>query len=69
MNKASKAKEIRWPKARTPAEMQRMSTRTLLGYAMRLHIAWAEKHKREMEWDLFWAEFYRHLLQPGRGKR
>jgi hypothetical protein len=69
MKKTLKAKGIRWPKRRTPAEMRRMSTRALLGYAMRLHMAWADQHKRDMEWDLFWTEFYKRLLQSSRGKR
>ena len=69
MSKAPKAKQIRWPKTRTQAEMRRMSTRALLGYAMQLHVAWAERHRRDMEWDLFWVEFYRRQLQAGRGKR
>lgn len=57
-----KERPIRWPKRWSPAALKRMSTRSQLAYARDLHDAWAEQHRRDMEWDLFWAQLYRELM-------
>lgn len=67
MSKSKQAK-IRWPRTKSLDELERMSKEQGLRYALRLHECHAERHRREMEWDLFWAGFYRQLLRQNRGK-
>jgi hypothetical protein len=54
---------IKWPKTRSIARMKKMDRKALLRYARDLHDAHAENYRRKMEWDVFWAEFYRQLLK------
>lgn len=61
--KQPKEVPILWPKIRSAPALKRMSTRALLAYARDIHNAHAENYRRSMEWDLFWAEFYRELLR------
>jgi len=43
-----KDKPIRWPKPKSEADLRRLKPRQVIEYARRLHVAWAEKHRREM---------------------
>jgi hypothetical protein len=39
---------------------------------MLLHECHAEEHRRAMEWDLYWVDFYRKALaagEKGKGKQ
>lgn len=55
-------RRIRWPGPKSRSQLERMSTEQSLRLALRLHVCWAESHRRDMEWDLYWANVYRRLL-------
>lgn len=56
-------KKIKWPKDRSAEQLRKMSLRSQLRYARHIHRASAQRYRRSMEWDLFWAEFYDFLLK------
>lgn len=66
MSKPRPYPRIRWPKTKSKEQLQAMTKRQALRYACRLHVAYAEDHRRRMEWDLYWAEFYRKALRENR---
>lgn len=55
--------EIRWPKTKTTTELKLQTRKQALRYALRMHVCWAEVHRRNMEWDLYWAEFYKEEIK------
>jgi hypothetical protein len=58
----TKEKRIPWPKPRSAAQLRKMTVRQTWALAQKLHECWAEKHRRDMEWDLYWVQAYRDLL-------
>jgi hypothetical protein len=61
--KQAKSGKIKWPKTYSVKRLKQMDRKAVLRYARDLHDAYAEKYRRSMEWDLYWAEFYRKLLK------
>jgi hypothetical protein len=53
----------RMPKHKTTKQLKMMTHRQATRYAMNIHLAWADKHKQDMEWDLYWALYYKTMLK------
>lgn len=68
MSKPKPDKPIAWPKTKSASQLKVMTTPQGMRYALSLHLAHAEEHRRNMEWDLYWAQFYAdQLFAPKEG--